>query len=220
MSRRIFKQPGGCVSSVSFPDVAGNGRGEAAGPAQAERPGEREARAIVEKAAAEAGRIRAAALEEGRALAVKIYEEPLLAALAALAAARTQLDSAALAAAAGAEKEMVGLVMRIAEKVIRRKLDSDGDEVFLMVSRAVQAVPKSKTMVIRVNEKDYESLQKAGEAIPTAARLAGNLTFEVSPEVEPGGCIVVTEAGVVNANPSRQLELIEAALLKEAPGGI
>ena len=148
MSRRIFKQAGEGISSVRFPDVAAPARAAQAGPAE-------EARVLVAKAAAEAGLIRAAALEEGRAAAVKIYEEPLLAALAAIAAAKAALENAASAAAAGAEKEMVRLVMCVAEKIIRRKLDSDSDEVFLMISRAVQAVPKGKTLLIKVNEKDY-----------------------------------------------------------------
>ena len=218
MKRRIFKQACGGFSSVCFPEV------EAAMPAgpqaDARQAVDNKARAILEKASADAAQLRAAALEEGRALAVKTYEEPLLAALNALTASRTALENAVSDAAAGAEKEMVRLVMRVAEKVIRRKLDSDADEVFLMISRAIQAVPKGKTLLIRVNEKDYESIQKAGAAIPMAAKLAGTLSLEVSAEVEPGGCVIITEAGAVNANPSRQLELIEEALLKETPGGL
>jgi flagellar biosynthesis/type III secretory pathway protein FliH len=218
MSIRIFKQAGAGISSVCFPDVAcAVLPGTAGRLEETQRAAEQKARDIVEKAMAEAEQLRAAALEEGRARAEKIYAEPLLAALAALAAAKAALENAQQAALAGAEKEMVRLVMRIAEKVIRRRLDSDGDEVFLMISRAIQAVPKGKTLLIRVNEKDYESIQKAGAAIPTAAKLAGTLSLEVSAEVEPGGCIIMTEAGAVNANPSRQLELIEEALLKETP---
>ena len=221
MNRRIFKQAGQGFSSVCFPEVEGVAQREPAGPqADAQRAAESKARAILENAAAEAARLRAAAVEEGRARAVKIYEEPLLAALTALTAARMALENASSAAAAGAEKELVRLVMRVAEKVIRRKLEGDEDEVFLMISRAIQAVPKGKTLLIRVNEKDYESIQKAGAAIPTAAKLAGTLSLEVSREVEPGGCVIITEAGAVNANPSRQLELLEEALLKEAPGGL
>lgn len=218
MSIRIFKQASGGISSVCFPDVA---RAAPGSPLEETQwAAEKKARSIIEKAGAEAGLIRAAALEEGRVRAAQIYEEPLLAALTAVAAAKAAVENAASAAAAGAEKEMVRLVMRIAEKVIRRKLDSDSDEVFLMISRAIQAVPKGKTLLIKVNEKDHESIQKAGNVIPSAAKLAGNLSFEVSADVEPGGCIIVTEAGAVNANPSRQLELIEEALLKETPGGI
>jgi flagellar assembly protein FliH len=224
MKRRIFRQAGSGISSVCFPDVTDGV--PAAQPGQAQ-PGEgplsaaeSRARAIVAQASAEAELIRAAAREEGRAQAMGMYEEPLRAALAAVKAVKESLESAGPAAAAGAEKELVRLVVRIAEKVIRRKLASDGDEVFLMISRAIQAVPKGRSLLIRVNEKDYESIQKAGEVIPTAAKLAGSLSLEVSGDVEPGGCVVITEAGAVNANPSSQLELIEEALLKEIPGGL
>lgn len=224
MKRRIFRQAGSGISRVCFPDVTD---GVAAAPGRQEPPAEsplsaaeNRARVIVAQASAEAELIKAAAREEGRAQAVKMYEEPLLAALAAVRTVKERLESAGTAAAAGAEKELVRLVVRIAEKVIRRKLENDGDEVFLMISRAIQAVPKGKTLLIRVNEKDYESIQKAGDAIPTAAKLAGSLSMEVSGEVEPGGCVVITEAGAVNANPTRQLELIEEALLKETPGGL
>ncbi len=221
MSRRIFKQASGGISTVCFPDVSDAGPASPSVPFDgAQRAAEKKAMVLIEKAEAKAELIRSAALEEGRARVVKLYEEPLLAALAALTAAKAVLESAASVAAAGSEKEMVRLVMRVAEKVIRRKLDSDADEVFLMISRAIQAVPKGRSLLIRVNEKDFDSIQKAGEAIPAAAKITGSLSLEVSGEVEPGGCIVVTEAGAVNANPSRQLELIEEALLKETPGGI
>jgi flagellar assembly protein FliH len=221
MSRRIFKQASGGISTVCFPDVSDAGPASTSAPFDgAQRAAENKAVVLIEKAEAKAELIRSAALEEGRARVVKLYEEPLLAALGALTAAKAVLESAASAAAAGAEKEMVRLVMRVAEKVIRRKLDSDTDEVFLMISRAIQAVPKGRSLLIRVNEKDFDSIQKAGEAIPAAAKITGSLSLEVSGEVEPGGCIVVTEAGAVNANPSRQLELIEEALLKETPGGL
>jgi len=211
MSRRIFKQESGSVSNICFPEVGARPAADAAA--------EREARAILAKAAAEAERLKAAALEEARVKAEKLYEEPLAEALSAACALRSALEKASETAAAAAGKDLVRLAVKIAEKVVRRKLDGDTDEVFLMISRAIQAVPKGRTLLIRVNARDYENIQKAGQAIPTAARLAGSLSLEISTEVEPGGCVVITEAGAVNANPSRQLELIEAALLKEAQGG-
>jgi len=224
MRRRIFKQENCRISGVCFPDVLGADAIPAA--ARPTREEELEAaaaqrgREVVAKASAEAERLRAAALAEAREQAVKLYEEPLLAALSALASAKASMENAAAAAAAKAEKELVGLVIKVAEKVIRRKLENDEDEVFLMISRAIQAVPKGKTLLIRVNERDYENIQKAGQAIPTAAKLAGSLAMEISPDVEPGGCVVITEAGAVNANPSRQLEIIEEALLKEVSCGL
>ena len=223
MKRRILRQAGSGITSVCFPDVMDRAaeiqRGQ---PAQEESPlaaAEKRARLIVEQASAEAEQIKAAAREEGRVQAARLYGEPLLAALASLKAVKETLERSGAAAAAGAEKELVRLVIRIAEKVIRRKLENDGDAVFLMISRAIQAVPKGRSLLIRANEKDYVNIQKAGEAIPAAAKLAGSLSLEVSAEVEPGGCVVITEAGAVNANPASQLELIEEALLKEVPGG-
>lgn len=219
MSRRIFKQEGGSVPSVCFPEVGVRPAPPSGGDDGPEAAAALAARAILEKAAAEAERIKAAALEEARAKAEKLYEEPLNEALQAACALKASLEKASETAAAEAARGLVRLAVKIAEKVIRRRLEGDADEVFLMISRAIQAVPKGRTLLIRVNARDYENIQKAGQAIPTAARLAGSLSLETSAEVEPGGCVVITEGGAVNANPSRQLELIEAVLLKETTGG-
>lgn len=220
MSRRIFKSAGGSVTAVRFPDVGGAAAAAVLPAAPQGSEAERRAAAITAEAEAEAAALRQAAAERGRAEAEKLYGEPLLASLTALAGLKASLENAGAAAAAAAEEEIVRLAVAVAGKILRRRLEEDKDWIFLAVSRAVQAVPKGGAMTIKVNEKDYEAIQKAGSLIPEAARLAGGLALEASSEVEPGGCIVVTEAGAVNANISRQLELAEEALLKEARGGL
>ena len=223
MRSRIVLAGSGRVTCVNFPSVGAclQPVERAAAPAAANpTEAERKAKTLVEKARSEAAAIRQAALEAGRAEAVERYSGPLAAALAAAEGLKRSMEKAGEEALRGAEREMARLAVRVAEKVIRRKLETDPDEVFLMVSRAVQAVPRGGAMLIKVNDKDFENIQKAGGVIPEIARLSGGLSMEVSAEVEPGGCIVVTEGGAVNANPSRQLELIEGELLKEVPGGL
>jgi len=223
MRSRIVLPGSGRVTCVCFPSVgAGLQPSERfSAPAGANlSEADRRSQGLVEKAMADAAAIRQAAYDEGRAEALKQYSEPLVAALSAAEGLKLSLETARFETLKAAERDMARLAVRVAEKVIRRKLETDTDEVFLMISRAIQAVPRGGAMLIKVHDKDFDSIQKAGGVLPAAAKLAGGLSLEVSSEVEPGGCIVVTEGGAVNANPSRQLELIEEALLKEVSGGL
>jgi flagellar assembly protein FliH len=116
--------------------------------------------------------------------------------------------------AKSAELELVRLATRIAEKVVRRELELRPESVVSTVREAVRAMPDRRAVSVRVNEADFSRLQRIQAELGLSGLEA--LSLEVSPEVEPGGCIVVSETGALNANPSRQLELIEEALLEHA----
>jgi flagellar assembly protein FliH len=148
-----------------------------------------------------------------------------------LAEARARVERA-LAAVASAERAMaemhdryveeaeaaaVDLAFQIAEKVIAATVASDREAVLGVVSGALLRTTDRDHLVLEVNPGDFELVRDSASEL--AARLGGINRMEVVSErrVEPGGCVVRTEAGEIDARVSSQLERVRQ-LLAEARG--
>jgi flagellar assembly protein FliH len=116
-----------------------------------------------------------------------------------------------------AEAAAVDLAFQIAEKVIGATIASDREAVLGVVSGALLRTTDRDHLVLEVNPGDFELVRESASEL--AARLGGINRIEVVSErrVEPGGCVVRTEAGEIDARVSSQLERVRQ-LLAEAVG--
>jgi flagellar assembly protein FliH len=197
-----------------------------AGPAVASTAAER-ALGIVEGARAEAAAIHAQAEAEGRAAGFAAGMEDARAALEnqlpTLAAVGEALAAEREAFLAAAERHAVELALQIAEKVVSAALATDPDAVLAVVTGALRRTASRDRLPVQVNPRDFELVRGAAEGI--AARLGGIGRLEVVSErrVTPGGCVVTTGDGEIDAQPDEQLARVrelfgEAAGFSEAAG--
>jgi flagellar assembly protein FliH len=117
---------------------------------------------------------------------------------------------------AEAEAAAVDLAFRIAEKVIGAAVAADPNVVLEVVSGALLRTTDRDHLVLEVNPRDFELVRDAASEL--AARLGGIRRMEVVSErrVEPGGCVVRTVEGEIDARISSQLERVQQ-ILAEAP---
>ncbi len=139
------------------------------------------------------------------------------AALEAFAAAERSMAEMYDRYVAEAEAAAVDLAFQIAEKVIAATVASDPEAVLGVVSGALLRTTDRDHLVLEVNPGDFELVRESASEL--AARLGGINRMEVVSErrVEPGGCVVRTEAGEIDARVSSQLERVRQ-LLAEARG--
>jgi flagellar assembly protein FliH len=118
---------------------------------------------------------------------------------------------------AEAEAAAVDLAFQIAEKVLAATIAADREAVLGVVSGALLRTTDRDHLVLEVNPGDFELVRDSASEL--AARLGGINRMEVVSErrVEPGGCVVRTEAGEIDARVSSQLERVRQ-LLAEARG--
>ena len=64
---------------------------------------------------------------------------------------------------------------------------------------------------IYVNRKDYEFLEKKKKEIKKILDHVQTFTVEEREDVSSGGCIIETEAGIINASLENQWRALEAA---------
>lgn len=110
------------------------------------------------------------------------------------------------------EKEIVGLCLAIARKVLQREVEARHDVVLDCVRTALKAVVAAGEILIRVNPKDLEVLHAhRAELVKYGDGIKG-VKIEGDDNVERGGCVIETNYGEVDATISGIISDIEEKL--------
>lgn len=167
----------------------------------------READALRERAEREARELREAAYEEGRETALSELNQILL-------EAHGRRD----AALAGAERDVLRLAVKLAEKIIGREIERDDATLADIVSAALRHARQQESLTVRVNPADLPRVQAHRERLDPSGR-ARFIDLVADPRVGHGGCIIEGESGTVDARLDTQLRVLERALLARAAAG-
>jgi len=108
---------------------------------------------------------------------------------------------------AAMEPEIIRLVLLIAEKVIRTTLAEDDEVLQRVVKAALKEVDERWEATIRINPNEYEMI-KQSEAHWQRTKNAELVKLIADPAVAPGGCIVETPQGFVDASLDTALERV------------
>ena len=163
--------------------------------------------------------IREQAYEEGFAAGIAQAQSQLDGPAAALAAAAEQLQALRADAAASVEADAVDLALRIAEQAVGAAIAADPELVVEAVRGALRRLVERDRVLILVNPDDLELVRDH------AARLVGELGgiehCEVQAErrVRPGGAIVRTSEGEVDATLETKLARAREVLEHELANG-
>jgi flagellar biosynthesis/type III secretory pathway protein FliH len=163
--------------------------------------------------------VREQAFEEGFAAGVAQAQSQLDGPASALAAAADQLQALRTDAAASVEADAVDLALRIAEQAVGAAIAADPELVVEAVRGALRRLVERDRVLILVNPDDLELVRDH------ASRLVGELGgiehCEVQAErrVRPGGAIVRTSEGEVDATLETKLARAREVLEHELANG-
>jgi flagellar assembly protein FliH len=176
------------------------------------------ARAIIDAAHAEAGALRANAVEEGRAEGVRLGREAVAAELAPAAAALEQAVEQARALQAqiaeSAEARAAQLALTIAEKVVAGALEVAPERVVDVVRGALRGLLDGERIVVCVHPDDVELVRAAGLGSPET-----HIEVHGERRVARGGALVRTSVGEVDAQIEHKLDAVRALVAAELGGG-
>ncbi len=116
---------------------------------------------------------------------------------------------------AGAENDIIALACKVAEKLIGRDLERQPEVVVDLCATAIENVRQAKSMVLRVNPTDGAVLREKRPVLMAQIGRTLDLAIKDDPEVEPGGCIIQTEFGTIDAQLQTQLDMLKAVLLPD-----
>ncbi|MDO8643541.1 MAG: FliH/SctL family protein [bacterium] len=133
------------------------------------------------------------------------YQEGLARATEVIAHAETEREKII----SQSEQEIVTLIQAVTEKVIGRAVEQGA--VVSVVKKALSQIIGNK-VTVRVSPDDLKFLKEKERELITAIDHHRSLSFCADPTVTPGGCVVDSELGTIDAQLPQQLKAIKKAL--------
>ncbi|MEA3494384.1 MAG: FliH/SctL family protein [Candidatus Margulisiibacteriota bacterium] len=169
-----------------------------------------EAQEIIEAARQEAADIKEEAKEagrqEGRQEASSRIEEAMETLNAAVKERKKIISDS--------ENEILRLSLKVAEQIIRSEVSLHRDVCLNIVSEAISRVSDREQIIVKVNREDAEYLKRYKDRL--AGMLDGVKSFSIIEDanIEPGGCVIETNLGFIDARIATKIKSIEEALNK------
>jgi type III secretion protein L len=175
-----------------------------------------EASRIVDAAHAQAGSILETAAQERQAVLDAARQDGYQHGLREWNSAISEVNAARDKYMADSELELIRLAVRIAQKIIGAELRLNPEAIVSLAREGMQSLGPERSLTLRVAP---DSLELMRDRIHSLRETAGpRRSIEVVPDrtVGPGGCIVESEYGVIDARLETQIRCMEEILLRTA----
>ena len=180
-----------------------------------EERNKQEAQSIVSQARQEAERIKEEAKEQGmqeaKAQAQTEISDKIKEALETL----NQAVKARKKIIKDAEAEILRLALKAAEQIIRSEVSLHRDVCLNIVSEAINRVSDREQVIVRVNREDAEYIKKHKDRISGIVDGIRSFSILEDNQIEPGGCIIETNLGYIDARINTKLTAIEETFNKQ-----
>ena len=115
------------------------------------------------------------------------------------------------------ETQVVNLVLNISKKVIKVLSENQKNVVINNVIQSLRKLKSKSDVIIRVNLADLKTVSQHKDEIVKAIERVGNITVAEDTTVDPGGAIIETDFGEIDARIASQLREIEDRILELMP---
>lgn len=109
------------------------------------------------------------------------------------------------------EKQVLPIALKAAKKIIAAELKTNPDAIVNIVKGALKPVSQHLKVKIYVNKQDLDILEKQKPKIKEILDQVQTFSLQERNDIEPGGCIIETEKGIINAQLENQFRALEAA---------
>ncbi len=115
------------------------------------------------------------------------------------------------------ETQIVNLVVQIAKKVVKVISENQRNVVVNNVVQALRKLKEKTDVIIRVNIEDLEMVTSHVQDIIERVEREHHITVAEDSTVDPGGAIIETDFGEIDARIASQLQEIEDRILELVP---
>ncbi|WP_201456415.1 HrpE/YscL family type III secretion apparatus protein [Chlamydia sp. 17-3921] len=106
---------------------------------------------------------------------------------------------------------LVHLAIASVKKIIGKELEMHPETIVSIISQALKELTQNKQITIYLNPQDLPLVEKSRPDLKQIVEYADALILTTKQDIAPGGCIIETEAGIVNAQLDVQLSALEKA---------
>ncbi len=111
-------------------------------------------------------------------------------------------------------KLILPLALKAAKKIVAKELETKPETIVDIVLQALAPVLQNHRITIWVNKGDKEILETEKTRIREKLEQVESLSIKERDDIAPGGCIIETESGIINAAIENQWRAIESAFDK------
>jgi flagellar assembly protein FliH len=115
------------------------------------------------------------------------------------------------------EKQLIDLVLLVARKVVKVISETEKKVVVENLKEALKKVGKESEIAIRVNTADLGLTTKHKKTFISMVEELKNVRIEEDSRVDPGGCIIETSFGDIDARIQTQLQVLEEKIRELVP---
>ena len=115
------------------------------------------------------------------------------------------------------QKKILPLALSAARKVLGVELKLHPERIVDIILTSLKSVTQHKKIKIYVNKGDLAMLEEQRPKMKAIFEHLESLTIQERSDIEPGGCIIETEAGIINAQLENQWRALESAFAAYKP---
>jgi type III secretion protein L len=170
-----------------------------------------EGKEIIEKAKKDAKDLHANTQEECKELRKQAKEEGFAEGLALFNEQLLFFDSELKKIRHETTQAVIPLALKAAKKIVGKELEIQPETIVNIVIQALGPITQNHRIKIYVNKADRDILEANKSKIRDILEQVESLTILDRPDISPGGCIIETEAGIINATIENQWRSLESA---------
>jgi flagellar assembly protein FliH len=110
------------------------------------------------------------------------------------------------------EKVLLDTATMIAEHILEHEISQNSEIVIEQIKKVIRDVEDENVYEVRLNSEDVFILKEIKSSVFANKEKYPDVKFISDDRIRPGGCIVQTSAGTIDARISRQIERIKIAL--------
>ena len=111
------------------------------------------------------------------------------------------------------EQSLLHLAVRVAEKIIGEQLRLHPDAIVPIVREALKSVGQERQLTLLIHPDHREMVQANLDRLQALVGSSRQIHLVANPDIAPGGCVVESELGVIDAKLETQLKCLEEILL-------
>ncbi|HRW58387.1 MAG TPA: FliH/SctL family protein [Chlamydiales bacterium] len=139
------------------------------------------------------------------------YEEGYIEGLAKLNAEMLKIEKILKEIEKSLEKKVLPIALKAAKKIVGEEIAINEKAIVSIIKQAIQPVIKHHQITLYVNKEELAILQQHKNEILALLDQAKHFSIQARSDIQPGGCIIETEAGIINAQLDNQLRALETA---------
>lgn len=109
------------------------------------------------------------------------------------------------------QKTIVPVALKAAKKIVGREIELSEDVIVDIVASNLKAAAQHKKVTIYVNKKELEVLEKNKQQLRDLFENLESISIRPREDITPGGCIIETEVGIINAQIEHRWNVLERA---------